>query len=244
MIEALLLRFDAPLMSFGGPAVDQERVTQEFPARSMLAGLIANALGYEHRHAAETQRLQERLRFAARRDRAGALLEDYQTVDLGQSFLVDSGWTTWRRPETRKGGPARAETHIRARHHFADAVYTVAITLEPPTEAPTLLDLERALQMPARPLFLGRKACLPASPIFLGRSQAEGLRLLLEATPRITRRGDTGNLSAWWPAEEGGDETTSQLVPVHDDRDWANQIHAGRRLLWQGLVDPTEPADE
>ena len=40
MIEVLLLRFDAPLMSFGGPIVDQRGVTRDFPAASMLAGLI------------------------------------------------------------------------------------------------------------------------------------------------------------------------------------------------------------
>src|SRR5262245_50040362 len=112
MMEVLLLRFDAPLISFGGPAVDQERVIQEFPARSMLAGQFANALGYEHRDAPKTQRLQDRIQYAARRDRQGKRLTDFQTVDLGQSFLRGTGWTTWGRPEERAGAFSTG-THIR-----------------------------------------------------------------------------------------------------------------------------------
>ena len=49
MRDALILRFDAPLMSFGGPMVDHNGVVQDFPPTSLLTGLIGNALGYEHR---------------------------------------------------------------------------------------------------------------------------------------------------------------------------------------------------
>ena len=45
MVDALLLRLDAPLMSFGAPMVDSNGVIQEFPALSMLTGLLGNALG-------------------------------------------------------------------------------------------------------------------------------------------------------------------------------------------------------
>lgn len=241
-MEALLLRFDAPLMSFGGPAVDQVGVTEEFPARSMLAGLLANALGYDHRQAAQTQRLQERLRVAARRDRKGARLEDYQTVDLGQEPLRGGEWTTWGRPEKRAGAFSK-DTHIRNRHYVADAVFTVAVTLQPTDEVPTLADIGRALQAPARPLFIGRKPCLPATPILVGTAQGRDLRSILEETPRVGMRGDSESLSAWWPAEEGGDEARTRLIPVTDDRDWVNQIHVGRRFVREGLIHPPEASD-
>ena len=47
--RVLALRLEAPLMSFGGVLVDNRGVTEPFPTRSMLAGLIANALGHDHR---------------------------------------------------------------------------------------------------------------------------------------------------------------------------------------------------
>lgn len=43
----LLLDFDAPLMGFGGDLVDAHGVVRDFPAKSMAAGLLANAHGWE-----------------------------------------------------------------------------------------------------------------------------------------------------------------------------------------------------
>ena len=62
----------------------------------MLTGLLANALGWDHRDADSLERLQDRLRFASRLDRAGHPLVDYQTVDLGQDWMrpENAGWTT------------------------------------------------------------------------------------------------------------------------------------------------------
>jgi len=37
-IDVILLRFDAPLMSFGGVLVDEHGVTRQFPGASMLTG--------------------------------------------------------------------------------------------------------------------------------------------------------------------------------------------------------------
>src|SRR5437762_157802 len=118
MIELLLLRFDAPLLSFGGVAVDNQGVTRRFPGRAMLTGLVANALGYTHGQSERLQSLQERLRYAARCDRPGQTFVDYQTVDLSQPFL-EQGWTTRGTAEGREGGSARKGTHIRYRHYIA-----------------------------------------------------------------------------------------------------------------------------
>jgi len=38
-MDILLLRFDAPLMSFGGPIVDNHGIIQTYPALSMLMRL-------------------------------------------------------------------------------------------------------------------------------------------------------------------------------------------------------------
>ncbi len=83
-MQILILRMEAPLMSFGGTMVDKWGVITEFPAASLLTGLFANALGYDQSQFGAHQRLQSRLRFAARIDRPGRRLLDYQTVDLSQ----------------------------------------------------------------------------------------------------------------------------------------------------------------
>jgi CRISPR system Cascade subunit CasD len=241
-MDLLLLRLDAPLMSFGGPVVDNHGVIQDLPCLSTLVGLLANALGWEHGDAERLQRLQARLRFGVRRDRQGSRLADFQTVDLGQPFLA-AGWTTRGAPEGRDGGDAKVGTHIRYRDYLADAVYTVALALEPADETPSLTDLEAALAEPERPLFIGRKCCLPAAPLLLGRIEAESVRAALgRAEPLAKARRDEGPVAAWWPEEEAGG-AASRVVAVTDERDWRNQIHVGRRLVRHGLVEIEEVGD-
>jgi len=231
------LRLDAPLMSFGGVAVDDRGVTEDFPTRSMLTGLLANALGYDHREAALLQRLQDRLLHAVRRDRKGRALVDFQTVDLGQPFLRET-WTTRGEPVSRGGGSAGTTTHIRRRSYWADAVYTVALSLEPAQESPTLARCAEALTEPERPLFLGRKPCFPSLPLVLSIVQAPNLFSALCGAP-VSGRASEGPWAAWWPE---ADEPTpapghGHLIPLYDERDWTNQIHTGRRFVWEGQIE-------
>ena len=230
-MRVLLLRFDAPLMSFGGVQVDQRGVTSDVPSKSMLTGLLANALGYEHKQAQLLSRLQDRIQFAVRQDRSGQALTDYQTVDLGQEFMRQ-GWTSRGALEGRKGGSAKTGTHIRYREYLADAVYTVALHLRVPEERPTHDELATALASPARPLFIGRKPCLPARRILLDVVEAESALQALERLPPASSRADSDEVFlAWWDDPAQGE---AQIVPVTDERDWANQIHVGRRLLRTG----------
>jgi CRISPR system Cascade subunit CasD len=239
----LLLRLEAPLMSFGGVAVDEHGVTAAFPALSMLTGLVSNALGYDHRDAPLLQRLQERIRLGVRRDRVGEHLVDFQTVDLGQDFLAEA-WTTHDAPASRGGGTAKEGTHIRYRHYWADAVFTVALTLEPEREGPDLDHIAHALRLPERPLFLGRKPCIPAAPILAGEIEAECIRDALLAAP-LSDRTDAGDLIAWWPVhgEPNPPEGKGRQIAVSDERDWTNQIHAGRRFLWEAPLARPEAHD-
>src|SRR5690606_15321069 len=140
-MDVLILRFDAPLMSFGAVVVDQKNPTWRFPGAAMLTGLLANALGWDHRDTDRLQALQERLRFAARWDAEPELLSDYQTVDLGQPFMVDTGWTSRGKREDRKGGSAATGTHQRWREHWANGVATIALALDG-EGSPSLWNLE------------------------------------------------------------------------------------------------------
>jgi len=235
-MDCLLLRFDAPLMSFGGVVVDHNHPVDRFPGLAMLTGLLGNALGWHHRDVARLQDLQAQLRFAARWDHPPERLLDYQTVDLGQEHLTDTGWTTRGVREDRGSGAATSGTHIRLRHYWANGVLTLALTLDGDT-APTLHELQQALRAPARPLFLGRKTCLPAAPVLLGRRAAGTLRLALIQEP-LAGRGTAQaeqKLQACWPEGEGDGESRE----VYDLRDWANQMHLGSRRMAHGFLEVT-----
>jgi CRISPR system Cascade subunit CasD len=236
--EVLLLRLDAPLMSFGGVVVDELGVTEPFPTRSMLAGLLGNALGYDHRDAEALSRLQDRLRHAVRRDRPGSLLVDFQTVDLGQPFLSEA-WTTRGIAVSRRGGSAATSTHIRRRHFWADAVFTVALALDPENEEPGLSRCTAALGEPERPLFLGRKPCLPSLPLVLATGRAESLHQALRRAPLSERAVQGGPWAAWWPevGEPAPPSGKGRLMPISDERDWSNQIHTGRRFVWEANIE-------
>lgn len=238
-MKVMLLRFDAPLVSFGAPMIDQNGVVQSFPALSMLTGLLANALGWDRRDAARLESLQERVRYAARIDREGQALMDYQTVDLSADWMnaEKAGWTT-RGAIARRGGASFDATHQRYRYYRADSVHTIALGLTDESD-PTLAALEFAMREPARPLFIGRKCCLPASPILSQVMEASSLLAALAIVPR-SRRAHEGLLRAtWWEGSEDGEAFgPSHVVTVTDERDWGSQIHTGRRAMRVGRVNP------
>lgn len=249
MIDVLILRFDAPLMSFGAPIVDNRGVVQPYPALSMMTGLVANALGVSHAEADRLEDLQDRLRYAVRQDRAGEQLRDYQTVDLSKPYMDEArAWTTRHELETRKGGSASSGTHIRLRDYWADAAFTLALTLDRPADEPTLQTVSEALVHPARPLFIGRKACLPAGPIHDGTVvRAETLVHALSTVERSGLRSaqvnDDGGATVWWPVRSSHSDVSlpDEVVedyrePVTDRRDWTNQIHVGTRWLARGTM--------
>lgn len=77
---------------------------------------------------------------------------------------------------------------------------------------PTLDDLAKALDEPARPLFIGRKPCLPASRLFAGWSDGRDAHHALaripwqgvsHATAGERRKEPPSHLRAQWPEGEG-----------------------------------------
>lgn len=242
-MEALILRFDAPLMSFGGVMVDQHNVADRFPALSLFAGLLGNALGWRHDDAERLGRLQARLQVASRWDIAGEALVDYHTVDLGQPKMCEPGWTTRGSPEHRDGGPAaKFGTHQRYRHYWANGVVTSALGLADDPQAVSLNELEAALRRPARPLFLGRKTCLPSGRILIGRHSGTDVLAILRAVPRARcpQRPAAQSMQARWPAELG-EAKAEQVRPIYDQRDWTHQWHAGSRDVAEGLMREIAP---
>jgi CRISPR system Cascade subunit CasD len=223
MASYLRLLLEGPLLAFGGEMVDARGVIADFPAASMLTGLLGNALGLRRTDRAALARLQARLHYAARIDREGTRLTDFQTAQLGKD---DRGWTTRGAPEGRDGGAATYNSpHIRQRDHDADKRVVVALRLDPAEEAPSLAMLAASLDEPARPLFLGRKPCLPSARICAGIVEADGL---LEALATLPPEGVSSRVLL--PGGEPpapGDET----IPWSDQRDWHSGVHGGTRTV-------------
>ncbi len=243
MLEVLILRFDAPLMSFGTTMIDNLGVIQEFPGLSLITGLLGNALGFEHRDAASLQELQSRVVYAVRADLRGEFLQDYQSVDLGTEYMraQEVGWTT-RGKVSSRGGASGTGTHLRYRDYWAGAMFTLALSLRNADRSPTMTELGTALRDPARPLFLGRKCCIPSSPVFLKQVQAETCLEALVNEPTPVRRAQTKKTSkekvaVWFPVDEKPLPCVQEIreMVVVDIRDWHDQIHVGQRTIRHGL---------
>jgi CRISPR system Cascade subunit CasD len=230
----LVLRLEAPLVSFGGVTVDQIGVTRDFPSASMLTGLIANALGWERTAGSAHQALQDRLIFAARRERESptGILTDTQNAKLEAR---DAGWTTRGEPEGRAGATYDSP-HRRRRDYHVDESVTVALRLEPPLPNPDLNTVAAALDHPARPIFLGRKPCLPATPVRFGEVEASTAYDALCLVPPAENKGRP--MRALWPDGEGPTEgpRVLRVLDLADLRNWKTGLHGGSRRVVEGMI--------
>jgi len=233
----LVLRLASPLIAFGGEAIDNLGVIRDFPALSMLTGLIANALGWDRSEAERHNRLQQRLRMGCVLAPGGQRVQDFQTAQLGKD---DKVWTTWGVPEERAGGAGTyAGPHLRYRDYHADLRAWVAVALHPAQEAPTLDDIAAALDQPVRPLFIGRKPCLPVGRLVDGWHTAADLRSALQAIVTEKSAAPTTGWRAQWPDGEG-EQPGARLLDICDERNWDSGMHGGWHPVRQGLLLPVE----
>ena len=238
----LVLRLEAPLMSFGGEVVDNLGVSDSFPGASLLTGLFANALGWRHVELPLHQRLQDRLVFAARMDRepaGGGRLTDFQTARLDSRAR---GWTRRGEPEGRQGSrQTRESTHLRWREYHADMCVTVALRLERAEPWPTLDDLAGALAEPRRPLFIGRKPCLPAAPMFGGYAEGDTALRALLGVPLVHPHDAPEAVPLSWPVRDGAVPSSVRVSRsghlAGDLRNWTvSGLHGGGRRVGEGTV--------
>lgn len=241
MSRHLLLKLQAPLIAFGGDTIDNFGVIRDFPALSMITGLLANALGWRREDCELHDRLQNRLVLGARLNTPIQRLREYQTAQL---FEKDQGWTTYGEPEGRAPSPSysmqangrKSLTWQRYRDYHASLDVLVALRLEPAAQAPTLDDLAIALDHPARPLFIGRKTCLPSQRIFAGWQEADNVlhALQLAHLPKID---GTQYLRMQWPDGEGN-LAGDRMIDLCDERNWTTGVHGGWRPVREGSFAP------
>jgi len=230
-MDVMILRMQAPLMSFGETAIDQHRRTDRHPFKSMVVGLMANALGFGRADGSDIQNLQEAIDVASRLDRPGTLMSDYQTAVLGKgdgsdripSFVAKEAWSS------RGVLMGRSNTDLTfpmTKDYRADACVTVAVS----GEAGLLARIAEAMRFPSRPLFLGRKACLPSREIFEATVNAEDAAQALFDLPEAEGCNPT---SVQWSVRLGDKGKNPVMRRIPDLKDWVNGIHAGTREVFE-----------
>ncbi len=224
-------------MAFGGVAIDQVGQVRDFPAASMLTGLIGNGLGWHWSQTRAHQALQDRLVFAACRLREGTRITDTQNAQLAKG---DKGWTTRGEPEGRDGASYGAP-HRRLRDYHVDSSVRVVLRLEPAGPAPDLDRIAAALDRPARPLFIGRKPCLPSAPLLA--PGAERWVTAETAYSALCNLPDGAGLRALWPEEQGptAGEAVDRIMDWPDLRVWRSGLHGGSRKAVEGRVARAAP---
>lgn len=248
-MECLLIRLQAPLMSWGGNLIDSSQTrNRRFPTLSMVTGMLGNALGLERHDHRLLQRLQDGITMATRIDREPAWpdLEDFQTARIAAG---DQGWTTRGQPEGRRGDPSKYRSpNISHRHYLQDAIATVALTIN--NDAQCVGELAEALQRPFRPLYIGRRPCLPATDLYAGAKDADSPLAALLDTPLFWTDPAQPEVRLQWTAAQrhkAAPVTARRREATWDMRDWRSRLHGGHRRVIAGTAParafPTNPEE-
>ena len=160
----LILKLAGPLQSWGAESRFTERKTRHEPTKSGVVGLLASALG--RRRTEHVDDLAS-LPMAVRIDQQGSHERDFQTARTRKFDQVSQTWL-----------PDRS-LPLSSRYYLSDALFMVGV--EGPDE--TLATLADALEHPAFPLYLGRRACPPTAKVLYGTHPGIGLIEALRSVP-------------------------------------------------------------
>ncbi len=151
-----MLKFDAPLQSWGVASRFARRETQQYPSKSGVIGMIAAARGRRRIDPIEEELVD--LAFGVRIDQQGTLIRDFQVA-----VSLDG----------------RTKYPLSQRYYLSDAVFVAAIH----GDRDLLEGIAEALRRPEFPLYLGRRSCPVTSSLVLGDVQDTTLTEALRATP-------------------------------------------------------------
>jgi CRISPR system Cascade subunit CasD len=205
-MPTLLLRFKAPMMSWGYHSRFTIRDSATEPTKSAVIGLLCAALGRPREMGVSDL---VALRMGVRIDREGVLLKDYHTIQ----------------DAVRSSGKPNQDGVISIRYYVADGDYLVGLE----GERETLVVFEAALRQPVWPLYFGRKSFVPSRPVLAGlrdtdllealRSEPappdrKALRYVLESAEGTDIRQDVP--LDWLRRSFGNRAVVSTLMPVEE----------------------------
>lgn len=175
-MDILVFQLQAPLSSWGEPAVGEFRGTAEHPTQSALVGLLGAALGLTRNDEAAHAALRDGYGFAVGLLSGGSLLRDYHTAQVPPRAALKGRPQATRRQELAVP-KADLSTILSTRDYRQNAACLVALQPRHADSSPHApAALARALREPRFPLYLGRKACVPSAPLWPQVIAAESTR--------------------------------------------------------------------
>jgi CRISPR system Cascade subunit CasD len=169
MTQTLLMRFVAPMQSWGVQSNFDYRDTGLEPSKSGVVGLLCAALGHDREQEIDPRFLSARM--GVRVDCEGIVACDYHVAGVGGILKAD--------------GKVKSDNVVPSwRYYLADAAFLVGLESN---DADWLHTLHHALQHPIWPIFFGRKAFPPAEPIALSDNavRSQDLQAALQDNPRL-----------------------------------------------------------
>jgi CRISPR system Cascade subunit CasD len=228
MKDWLIIDLKAPLMSFGDVTVDSYNPTRDFPSKSMIVGMIGSALGVDREEGERLQDIQDRMLFGCAILEEGTILEDMQNAQISKT---DVAWQTSGKPASRRGNiDTYKAPERRARYYIEDGHVQIALRMQGKGGV-TTDEVQKALNFPKHPLFIGRKHCIPSVPLVTA-DPYESAPTAYEALRKRTRPG----LRAQWDADDGPTDGPSvyQITSVRDIKNWLTDTHQGERRVVEG----------
>ena len=215
-MQFFTMRLRAPLASLAGPRIDGTPQSLPIPARSLIVGMIGSALGLRRSDYEQLQAIQDALRIAVIVHRNAGELIDYQTADLGKPYLSGPMWSSGGSVVEREG-IEKEGTRIQSRPHAMDIDMTVVAQLAAgaPVAAEEIL---QALEMPARPLGIGRMNCLPSDRI-------AGEILAADSLESAVSQVEPGDI--YLPIEAVSMDWGDVMVSIPGICDWRSRRHEG-----------------
>ncbi|WP_234264138.1 type I-E CRISPR-associated protein Cas5/CasD [Hydrogenophaga sp. NFH-34] len=172
-MEHLVFQLQAPLSSWGEPAVGEFRGTGEMPTQSAVIGLLGAALGLDRFDEAAHAALRDGYGIAVALLSSGSLLRDYHTAQVPPHAKLKGRPHATRRHELSVPKDDLG-TILSTRDYRQNAASLVALQPRSGVTAPHELGaLAEALRLPKFTLYLGRKSCAPAAPLWPQVIEAE-----------------------------------------------------------------------
>lgn len=141
-MKTILMKFQAPLQSYGTDSHFETRHTDTHPSKSAILGLVAAALGIRREEPERLQELQN-LKLVIRVDQEGQMSREFQTA------------MKYKPNGDMERNDDEEHNYVTYRYYLEDAIFLVALE----GEDALMERIFEALKQPCFQLFLGRRAC-------------------------------------------------------------------------------------
>ena len=148
-MKTILLKLTGPMQSWGTSSRFETRMSDYYPSKSGVIGIIAASLGYNRDEDEKIQKLND-LDFAVRVDQEGVLKKDFHIAIK----LDDNG--------------NAEKPYVTNRYYMEDAVFVVAISHE---DDKWIEEILQGLKYPYFQPFMGRRSCPLLGSFILGTSE-------------------------------------------------------------------------